>query len=83
MTDNGNDDELSVLVAGDHLDRMDEVVERLRGAGLRIGSVLGALGTVTGRASPENVETLRAVHGVAAVERARDFQLPSPDAPIQ
>lgn len=64
--------------------RADAVVAELRAAGLRVEQVMDAIGAVTGRVPEAELDALRAVPGVSAVEAAgRDFQLPPPDAPVQ
>ena len=58
------------------------VLERLRAAGLSVGEAHEATG-VTGSAPASATDCAAAVDGVAAVEVARDYQLPPPDSPIQ
>ncbi|MET0684808.1 MAG: hypothetical protein ABW060_05800 [Solirubrobacteraceae bacterium] len=73
--------DVTVLVADDHLDAMDDVAAALQQAGLRLQSTLPATGVITGAA--EDPAALEAVPGVAAVEAARDVGVPPPDSPLQ
>ena len=73
--------DVTVLVADDHLDAMDDVAAALQEAGLRLQSTLPATGVITGAA--EDPAALEAVPGVAAVEAARDVGVPPPDSPLQ
>jgi hypothetical protein len=73
--------DVTVLVADDHLDAIDDVAAALQQAGLRLQSTLPATGVITGAA--EDPAALEAVPGVAAVEAARDIGVPPPDSPLQ
>jgi hypothetical protein len=72
-----------VSVSEDHLERLDEIAERLQAHGLRVDQTLTSLGTVTGRIRPSKIVDLEGVDGVASVERERIVQLPPPDSPVQ
>jgi hypothetical protein len=75
---------VTVLVADDRLDAIDEVAAALERAGLRLGDVLPAAGAITGSVDDlELLPELSAVEGVAAVEPAQEIQLPPPDEPVQ
>ena len=74
--------DVTVLVADDHLDAMDDVAAALQRAGLRLQFTLPATGVITGAA--EDPAALESVPGVAAVEAARsDLGVPPPDSPLQ
>jgi hypothetical protein len=73
--------DVTVLVADDHLDAIDEVAAALQRAGLRLGDVLPAVGAITG--SVDDPATLAEVDGVAAVEPVQEIQLPPPDEEVQ
>jgi hypothetical protein len=73
--------DVTVLVADDHLDAMDDVAAALQEAGLRLQSTLPATGVITGAA--EDPAALEAVPGVAAVEAARDVGVPPPESGLQ
>jgi hypothetical protein len=75
---------VTVLVADDRLDAIDEVAAALQRAGLRLGDVLPAAGAITGSVDDlELLPELSAVEGVAAVEPEQEIQLPPPDEPVQ
>jgi hypothetical protein len=74
---------LSIVVAENYTDRMSEVVDRLRTAGLKVERVLGTTGMVTGSIESAKVESLSSIEGVQTVERAREFQLPPPESDLQ
>ena len=74
---------LSVLIADDHLDRVPEVVRRLRDAGLSVDTVMDAIGTISGSIEASDVAKLSRIDGVASVEPSREYQLPPPDSSIQ
>jgi len=74
---------VSVSVDDAHLGQMDQIVARLRAAGMHVDSSLGAIGTILGHAPGDKVPALRRLPGVAAVEAERTVQLPPPDSPIQ
>jgi hypothetical protein len=48
-----------------------DVARRLTEAGFEVTHQLDAVGIIVGRADPENVERLRAVPGVGAIEEER------------
>jgi len=72
-------DAVVVSVADDQ--PLPAVVSALRRAGMVVDDVLEPLGMVTGSIDPEALGSLRAVPGVAHVERQRGFQLPPPTSP--
>ena len=75
---------VTILVADDHLDAIDDVAAALEVAGLRRDETLPAAGVITGSvADAALIETLAAVPGVAAVEPAQEIFIPPPDAPTQ
>jgi hypothetical protein len=76
--------DVTVLVADDRLDAIDEVAAALQDAGLRLGDVLPAAGAITGSIDDlALLPALRAVEGVAEAEAAREVRVPRPDEPIQ
>jgi len=76
--------EVTVLVADDHLDAIDDVAAALELAGLRREATLPATGVITGAvADAAAMESVAAVPGVAAVEPVQEVFIPPPDAPIQ
>lgn len=74
---------ITVSVADEHLDRIDELVSRLEAGGMHVDQVLRPIGVITGRVDAEQLHALGALTGVAAVERQRTVQLPPPDSDVQ
>ena len=72
-----------VSVDDEHLDDLSTVVDALRHAGLRVDSVLDAVGVVTGTVASAAVETLESVPGVAEVELQRVHHIAPPDGQVQ
>jgi hypothetical protein len=76
--------ELTILVADDHRDAIDDVAAALQNAGLRVESALPTTGVITGSVADEAaIGALSEVEGVAAVEPAQEFRIPPPDEPVQ
>ncbi|OZM80086.1 hypothetical protein [Pseudonocardia sp. MH-G8] len=77
-------EKITISVADDALDRIDEVVAALEAGGLNVEQVLRPLGVITGSVEDtQRVQALGAVTGVASVEPQRTVQLPPPDADVQ
>jgi len=74
---------LQIAVDDDHIDRLDEVVRRLKDAGMRVEYQGSITGVVTGSIAADKYEGLRDIEGVVGIERSHDYQLPPPDSPIQ
>lgn len=74
---------LVVTVDDEHSDRVSEVADRLRAAGMIVENLMEALGTITGSIEPDKVELISRVEGVSNVETAQDFELPPSDSEIQ
>lgn len=64
-------------------DRFDQVVDALRGVGLRVTSEQPLLGSLSGTAEENRLPALAAVDGVLSLDRDRSVSLPPPDAPVQ
>lgn len=77
------EEQVVISVADDQLQRLSEVVEELREAGLRVAEVLESAGVVTGTVDGAAVAALSTVPGVLDVERSRVYELPPPDSPVQ
>jgi hypothetical protein len=77
-----SDPRQEIVVAVDPQQAPD-VVERLREAGMEVAQALPATGVVTGSVSAAQSADLERVEGVIAVERARRYDLPPPDSPVQ
>jgi hypothetical protein len=76
-------EKITISVADDALDRIDDVVAALENSGMHIDQVLRPIGVITGSAETQRVQALGAVAGVAAVEPQRTVQLPPPDSEVQ
>ena len=74
---------VAVSIDDDHLDDLDKVVAELRRVGLRVDSVLDAVGVVTGTVAGTAVEALESVPGVAEVELQRVHRISPPDGQVQ
>jgi hypothetical protein len=72
---------VTVSVDDEHLDRLDDVVRRLRERGMTVDHVLVSLGIVTG--SIEDVSLLDDVEGVLRVDLEGRKGVPPPDQEIQ
>jgi hypothetical protein len=76
-------EKITISVADDAIDRIDEVVAALEHGGMQVDQVLRPLGVITGSVDTQRVQALGAVAGVAAVEPQRTVQLPPPDSDVQ
>ena len=74
---------VTVTVADSHVADVEGVADRLRRAGMTVDAVLGAIGIVTGSVAREQLESLRALSGIAAVEQQQTFRIAPPDAEVQ
>ncbi|MET1035456.1 MAG: hypothetical protein ABWX68_09495 [Arthrobacter sp.] len=74
---------ITVTVDAAHADRTAEVADQLRGAGMRVDRVLGALGLVTGEVDAEHRQGLAAVEGVAGVDDQLDVTIAPPESGLQ
>jgi hypothetical protein len=75
--------DVTVTVSDAYADHIDDVAQALRDQGMQVSQVLSALGMISGSAPSDREQSLKAVEGVEAVEKAMTFQLPPPDSPIQ
>lgn len=76
-------EKITISVADDAIDRIDEVVAALEAGGLHVEQVLRPIGVITGSVDTLRVHALGSVAGVAAVEPQRTVQLPPPDSDVQ
>jgi hypothetical protein len=74
---------INVSVEDTHLGQIDEVAAKLRAAGMHVDQTLATIGSISGHATSELLNTLRQVPGVAAIEPERSFQLPPSGADVQ
>jgi hypothetical protein len=76
-------DRITVTVTDDQLTNIDELVDRLRAAGMQVDQVLPTVGVITGSVTKPQRTSVGRVAGVAAVEDETTFQIAPPDADIQ
>ena len=74
---------LSISVDDEHLDKMSEVVKRIKKAGLKVEAQLESLGIITGSVDSDKQDSIRNIKGVASVEEDKDFQIAPPDSDVQ
>ena len=72
-----------VTLTGDDRQRIGEVVDALRAAGLQVGQVLEAIGQVTGSVREDRLDALSALDGVQRVDRSGEVRIAPPDSPVQ
>lgn len=72
-----------VSVDDPHAERVREVAERLRSAGMRVHRSMESLGAIEGTIDPARIDAVRAVEGVAEVEEAREYRLAPPESDLQ
>ncbi len=70
-----------ITVEDTHLDRIDDVAERIRELGVHIDEILKATGLICGSTGGRLTE-LKKVPGVMSVEDQPTFEIPPPDAPV-
>lgn len=59
-----------------------EIARKLQEAGFSVGQVLDEIGVITGAASDDVVEKLRAVPGIADVSPEGEADIGPPNAPV-
>jgi hypothetical protein len=77
--------EIDVIVSVDEgrLHEFPKIVKAMRGAGLKVGEEMAAVGVVAGSVESDALPKLRQVDGVAQVERSRSYNLAPPDSDVQ
>ena len=77
--------EIDVIVSVDEsrLNDFSKIVKAMRGAGLKVGEEMEAVGVVAGSVDSEALSKLRQVDGVAQVEQSRSYKLAPPDSDVQ
>jgi len=71
---------VTLAVSDSHMDRLEEMAEAGRDAGLEIDRKLPLTRVITGTIEDSQVEALRRIPGVE-VEIARSIRLPDPESP--
>jgi hypothetical protein len=72
-----------VSVDEDRLDDFAKIVKALRGAGLKVGEAMEAIGVVAGSIEQAALPKLRQVDGVAQIEQGRSYQVAPPHSDVQ
>ncbi len=67
-----------VIISVDETADFDDVVARLRQAGLAVREALAGIGTVSGTVAPEHMAALAKIPGVAAVELSTTVDIGPP-----
>jgi hypothetical protein len=77
--------EIDVIVSVDEsrLHEFPKIVKAMRGAGLKVGEEMAAVGVVAGSVESGALPKLRQVDGVAQVERSRSYNVAPPDSDVQ
>jgi hypothetical protein len=73
----------SVSVDEQYLDKLPNVVKRVKKVGFHVEQTLASIGVITGTVDSEKIDSVRKVKGVASVEQEKQFQLPPPSSPTQ
>jgi hypothetical protein len=74
---------LLISVDDNYMDKIPEVVKKLKSVGLNVEQSMQEVGIVTGSCDSAKVQALSQVEGVLNVEPSRDYQLAPPDSDIQ
>jgi hypothetical protein len=77
--------EVDVVVSVDEgrLDDFSKIVKAMRGAGLKVGEEMAAIGVVAGSVEAKALPKLRQVDGVAQVEPSRSYGIAPPHSEVQ
>ena len=77
--------EIDVVVSVDEnrLDDFAQIVKAMRGAGLKVGEAMEAIGVVAGSVEQGALPKLRQVDGVAGVEEGRSYRVAPPHSDVQ
>lgn len=74
---------LAILVADEYRDRILEVMENVQSLGMQVDQLMEITGVITGVISITQMELLKNVEGIAAIEPAQNVQLTPPEADVQ
>ena len=77
--------EIDVVVSVDEsrLKDFSKIVKAMRGAGLKVGEEMAAIGVVAGSVEAQALPKLRQVDGVAQVEPSRSYNIAPPHSEVQ
>jgi len=72
-----------ISVADEDLERIEEIEQHLKTAGLDVDQVLKQTGVIMGTVEPAKVSALKKVRGVSGVETSHSYQIAPPESDIQ
>jgi hypothetical protein len=72
-----------VTVQDDHLEKMDEVITRLKKEGFEVQHRMDESGFVQGLVNPEKIDSLAKLKGIKRVRPELTFEIAPPDSPVQ
>jgi hypothetical protein len=76
--------EVIITVAEDRKANLKQIASELQSFGLEItAEPLESLGMISGKAAEKNLDQLKNVHGVTAIEKAGTVQIAPPESDIQ
>lgn len=75
--------EVIITVAQDRRAHLKQLASELQSKGLKVTNTMEGLGMISGTALADNLEQLKNVDGIAAIEPAGTVQLPPPNSEIQ
>lgn len=74
---------VTVTVEDDRMDRIEDLADQLRAAGMQIQQVLGSVGIITGEVTDAQRPAIAQIPGVVSVEGQAEYQLPDPGSDVQ
>jgi hypothetical protein len=74
---------VSVLVSDGSLNRINDVVKKVKSKGMRVDRVLQKTGVLTGSVEADDLGGLNKVEGVSGVEQERAIRIAPPDSEVQ
>ena len=72
-----------ISVDDEHMEKMGQVVEHCKAAGLDVEQSLDQIGAITGLVDPGKIGDLSKVAGVGNVERMGGYDIGPPDSDLQ
>lgn len=75
--------EIIITVTEDRRANLKQIASELQSRGVKITDTMESLGMISGTAAANNLDQIRNVDGVAAIETAGTVQLPPPESDIQ
>ncbi|EDX76548.1 hypothetical protein MC7420_4804 [Coleofasciculus chthonoplastes PCC 7420] len=75
--------DLLISVSSDYINRIPDIVEKLRSMGMINIQSMEAIGVITGLFDEEKLADIAAIEGVTQVERSQKLQISPPESPIQ